>query len=419
MTYINKEKIYGTISREADNFVKLFLDMISLSTISPEGTNYKEFVELIRDFLKDYGIIVTIETIPSEYTDPRLPAEGKSKPRYLAIIRVGDSRNTILHFNGHYDVVAGGPGWTVTEPFKPKLIDGKVFGRGAGDMKGGITATILSIVGLLGAIDKTGYGIEIFLVPDEEIGGETGTQYITENNKVRGRYVVIAEPTGLNRIYIGQKGRIRGLVIVKGKTAHGASPWLGVNAFERASRLAVKMFDELVPKVESKRSKFKYDIEEASKATLMIGGLLKGGEKINQVPGEVIFSIDRRVIPEETVEDAWREIEEFIAIKAKELGIDVETNLILSQESAVADPNLKLYEAIERSSANITGVKPDKVVCFNGLDMIYYLMKGYEVATYGPGAVGVHAPNEYIEVNNIVTASKIYAELYLNLISSV
>jgi succinyl-diaminopimelate desuccinylase len=142
--------------------------------------------------------------------------------------------------------------------------------------------------------ETLGHGVEAFLVPDEEIGGETGTQYIVENNMVRGRYVIIAEPTGLERIYIGQKGRIRGLVIVRGRSAHGASPWLGVNAFEKASRLAVKMFDELVPKIESKRSKYRYDYEEASKATLMIGGLLRGGDKINQVPGEVIAYAERR-----------------------------------------------------------------------------------------------------------------------------
>lgn len=419
MIYANRDKIRETIEREKINFIKFLIDMISLPTLSPEGLHYREFAELVRDFLQGYGIRVNIETIPSEYLDQRLPPEGREHPRYLIFFRVGDQNNVLLHFNGHYDVVAGGPGWTVTDPFKPKVVNGKVFGRGSGDMKGGITAIVLSVIGLIDAIDNSGFGIEVFLVPDEEIGGETGTQFLVENNMVKAKYVIIGEPTGLERVYIGQKGRIRGLVIIKGRTAHGASPWLGVNAFEKASRLAVKMFDELVPKIESKRSKYKYDLEGAEKATLMIGGLLRGGDRINQVPGEVVFSLDRRVIPEETTLEAWNELEDFIRNKASEMNIDAEVKLILLQEAAVADPNLNIYKAIERASTSIIGIKPEKVVCFNGLDMIYYLRRGYEVATYGPNASGVHAPDENIEVNSIVTASKIYADLYLNLISMV
>lgn len=393
------------------------MDMISIPTISPEGDHYFEFSKLASEFLSFYGISSEIHQIPLEYTDPWLPEVGRGKPRYVVIARIGDPDKMLIHFNGHYDVVSGGPGWRVTEPFKPRVIDGRVYGRGSSDMKGGIASIALSMVALLKPIEAMGYGVEAFLVPDEEIGGETGTQYVVENNMVRGRYVIIAEPTGLERIYIGQKGRIRGLVTVRGRTAHGAAPWLGINAFEKASRLAVKMFDELVPKIESKRSRYRYDYEEASKATLMIGGLLRGGDKINQVPGEVTFSLDRRLIVEESVEEAWNEIKSFVENMARSMGIDAEVKLLLAQNAAVANENARIFKAIEDSSEEVMGRRPDKVVCFNGLDMIYYLQKGFEAATYGPGGYGTpHAPDEYIEISDIVKASKIYVTTYFRLI---
>lgn len=410
---IIKDRAFEVIDRESSNVIKLLIDMISIPTVSPEGDNYIEFSKLVAEFLSSYGISSEIHRIPLEYTDPRLPDVGKGKPRYVVIARISDPGEVLIHFNGHYDVVSGGIGWRVTEPFKPRIVGSRIYGRGSSDMKGGIASIILSMIALQRFAETLGHGVEAFLVPDEEIGGETGTQYIVENNMVRGRYVIIAEPTGLERIYIGQKGRIRGLVIVRGRSAHGASPWLGVNAFEKASRLAVKMFDELVPKIESKRSKYRYDYEEASKATLMIGGLLRGGDKINQVPGEVIFSLDRRLIVEENVDEAWNEIKVYVESVARSMGIDLDLKLILAQNPAIANENSRIFAAIEASSAEVAGIMPDKVVCYNGLDMIYYLQRGYEAATYGPGGYGTpHAPDEYIEIGDILKASKIYVETY-------
>jgi succinyl-diaminopimelate desuccinylase len=149
----------------------------------------------------------------------------------------------------------------------------------------------------------------------------------------------------------------------------------------------------------------------------MIGGLLRGGDKINQVPGEVIFSLDRRLIVEENVDEAWSEIKAYVEDVARSMGIDLDLKLILAQNPAVADENSRIFAAIEASSAEVTGIRPGKVVCYNGLDMIYYLQRGYEAATYGPGGYGTpHAPDEYIEIGDILKASKIYVDTYFRFI---
>jgi len=191
-----------------------------------------------------------------------------------------------------------------------------------------------------------------------------------------------------------------------------------VNAFDKATLIARKMFDELVPRIEAKKSKYTYDLEEGNKATIMIGGYLKGGEKINQIPGEVVFSFDRRLIVEESIEDAWREIKEFIEDTARKVGADVELRLVHKMEPVVVDPGSRIFGTIEKAAERVLGARPRKIVCIGGLDMRYYVAAGYEAATYGPGVLGTaHTPDEYIEIEDMVSASKIYSLLPLILSS--
>jgi succinyl-diaminopimelate desuccinylase len=144
----------------------------------------------------------------------------------------------------------------------------------------------------------------------------------------------------------------------------------------------------------------------------MIGGYLRGGEKINQIPGEVVFSFDRRLTVEERVEEAWKEIKEFVENTAKRVGADVEVRPAHTMEPVIVDPEARIFKAIEEASKIVIGSMPRKIVCIGGLDMRYYVAKGIETATYGPGVLGMaHAPNEYVETDDVIRAAKIYTIL--------
>lgn len=406
------DPIVRSVESNREFAVKFLERIVSIPTISPWGEGYEEFAKASKELLEGVGVSVEIHRVPQEYVDPRVPPEGRGRARYIVIARVGSRDKVALHFNGHYDVVPGGPGWKVTDPFRPRVVDGKLFGRGATDMKGGIAAIATAMASLSRYVDRLGIGVEAVFVPDEEIGGSTGTGYVVEKKMVKSRYVVIAEPSSLGQIYIGHKGAVWGEVVVRGRTGHGSTPWLGVNAFEKATMVAREMFEKLVPRIESRRSKYIYDLEEGNKATMMIGGYLKGGEKINQIPGEVIFSFDRRLIVEESGDDAWNEIKGFVEDVARRVGAEVEVRLVHRMDPVIVDPSSRIFEAIERGAEMILGARPRKIVCIGGLDMRYYAAAGYEVATYGPGALdAAHAPDEYIEIEDLMRASKIYSLL--------
>ncbi|MEM4798975.1 MAG: M20 family metallopeptidase [Sulfolobales archaeon] len=417
ISYEDLRSIHEKIDSMRDLAEELLIDMIRIPTVSPSGEYYNDFINFASERLLREGFDVEILDVPQNLVDEKVPAEGRGRRRRIIIASIGDKSNIILHFNGHYDVVPGGPGWSITDPFKPVKINGRIYGRGATDMKGGIVSSIISMIALRDYADRNRLGLEIALVPDEEIGGYTGTEYLVSIGRVRGRHVIISEPSGLNQIYIGHKGTVWGRVIVRGRTAHASTPWLGVNAFEKMVMLAGEMFRRIVPETFSIKSRYEYDVPEGNTATIMIGGFLKGGEKTNQVPGEVVFSFDRRVIIEEKASEVWENLRSKILSIAKEIGVEAEVVLEQISEPVIVDLKSPVVRALERASEEVLGSMARKVVCIGGLDMRYYARAGYDVATYGPGVLGTaHAPDEYIEVGDIIRASKIYVNTFFNLL---
>lgn len=201
-----EEKLLKKIDELQEFSINTLKEMVSIPTSVPPGENYKEFIDYANSVLKDMGMKTEIIKVPESVLKQNIP-EMAEYPRYILIGRVeGSSKKPVIHFNGHYDVVPAGEGWTVTEPFTPRIIENKIYGRGTADMKGGIVSAITAIKVLLDLdIDLNGI-IEISMTPDEEIGGLCGAKYLVENKFVEPDYVIIPEPSGYDRIWIGHKG---------------------------------------------------------------------------------------------------------------------------------------------------------------------------------------------------------------------
>ncbi|MEM2634080.1 MAG: ArgE/DapE family deacylase, partial [Nitrososphaerales archaeon] len=220
---------------ELENYaISTLSKLISIPTVNPPGEMYVNITKFLANELKDNGLDVNLIEIPDSYLERYYPysPQHKGYQRLIVYGKLGDNEPR-LHFNGHYDVVPAGLGWK-TDPFKPVIINNKIYGRGATDMKGGITSILI----MLKALKKFKFipngTMEVAFVPDEEASG-IGTKYLVEECKVMPNFVIIAEPSGIDRLAIGHKGLIRGMVRVKGKQAHGSMPWIGNNAFLKAS----------------------------------------------------------------------------------------------------------------------------------------------------------------------------------------
>ncbi|MGY0288872.1 MAG: M20 family metallopeptidase [Candidatus Methanodesulfokora washburnensis] len=389
---------------ELRNFcVKVLSDLISYPTVNPPGESYREISDYFSNILNEIGFKVDVIKVPdSLLNDPE-------HPRYNVIARMGNGR-PVVHFNGHYDVVPAGFGWK-TDPFKPFISGGLVYGRGASDMKGGIASIITAAKALADSNARLNGTLELSFTPDEETGGEAGVAYIVEKGIVNPDFAVVAEPSGINNIWIGNKGVAWLLIEVYGKQAHGSTPWRGVNAFEAMIHVADRILRELKPVVERRKSKYDCGDPEGARATIMLGGEVKGGAKVNIVPGYCSFTIDRRVLLEEMSEEAAREIEEFVN-NIRIPDVELKVKRISVQDASVVDSELEIVRIAVRSAEDVIGIKPRRTVCMGGLDTRFFQKKGIQAITYGPGVQEVaHMANEYVRIDDVLLMAKIYCRM--------
>ncbi len=411
-------KVRRSLDGNLDWAVKLLCDLISVPTVVPPGEKYEELVSLARDVLRELGLGVEVHRVPKEVVAKKLPGM-EEYPRLILLARLGSGR-PILHFNGHYDVVPPGSGWR-RNPFKPVVEGGRVYGRGASDMKGGIACFIYAVKSLLDAGWQPEHGsIELSLTPDEEVGGATGVGYMLEAGLSKPDYVVVAEPTGPARVWIGNKGNVWLRVRVYGKQAHASTPWLGRNAFEDAAYIAYKLSTSYREMISTRLSKLPYEDPREARPTLTLGGeVAGGGGKINVIPGYFEFTVDRRTIPEEDPRQVEAELRGFIEAVAQEIGARVDVVTVAVGEAAYTSPDSELVRAVVEEAEKVLGRKPKTVVCAGGLDTRYYQARGIQAVTYGPGSPEqAHVPDESIEVAAIREVGEVYARLMLRLLGS-
>ncbi len=142
------------------------------------------------------------------------PGDSDCYPRTNLVARFeGDGQGTCVHFNGHLDVVVPGKGWS-EEPFEPVIKDGRVYGRGTCDMKGGIAASVIALESLLEEGIHFSGAIEFSGTVDEETGGYGGVAFLAEKgffSKPRVDHVIIPEPLNVDRICLRHRGACGGL----------------------------------------------------------------------------------------------------------------------------------------------------------------------------------------------------------------
>lgn len=387
--------------------INVLKDIISIPTINPPGFNYDKFAEYALKVMKELGLDVEVIEVPGDFVADTC-VECKDHPRYIVIGRIGEG-GPLVHFNGHYDVVPPGEGWK-HNPFQAYFEENKVYGRGSVDMKGGIASILLAVKVFTSRFKNFNGSIEIALVPDEEIGGETGTGYLTQIMRRSPNHVIIAEGSGSANMWIGHKGALWGFVEVTGVQTHGSTPWRGVNAFEYMAKIALRFLEKHSELVRNRISGYDYLDREGAKPTLTLGGEVKGSTKVNIVPGFYAFSFDRRVIPEESIEVVEEEFNRIVEdISAEFPHVRIGIKILNRLKPALTKEETKLVKALEQSIELVLGAKPRKVLCLGGLDMHYYIEKGIEAVTYGPGPdVNAHAVNEYVLVDEIINVAEVY-----------
>lgn len=401
-----------------DILVKDLIELVSIPTVNPPGEHYEQFCTFTRDLTRAFNCDVDLVYVPEEEAAHRYPW-GQGYPRVNLLGRYRRSRRSHegMHLSGHLDTVPAGRGWTKS-PWKPVIEDGRLYGLGVSDMKGGIA----SIIGVLRAFHDLDLEINgdltFSFTPDEESGGMAGVGWLADKGLVKARYGIITEPAQPHFVKIGHRGALWLEIETHGKTAHGSAPHRGINAFEKLVSVT-RALQELSGKLGAKRTAAPIQAEEGAFPTMTIGGRVEAGVKTNVVPDYAMMTIDRRLILEESVEEAYGEIEEAIRhLQEADPQIQVSIRKTLAFRGSSVQSDSVISMAVANCHREVYGQEAQKIVSPGFDDRHYWIHQaGIPIVTYGPGLLKVaHAPDEYLFIDDLVQSTKVLALATLDLV---
>ncbi|MFA5388263.1 MAG: ArgE/DapE family deacylase [Candidatus Omnitrophota bacterium] len=397
--YLNKNKKYA---------VNLLSRLIEIRTVNPPGENYEKMAELLEKECKKLGFVTRKYATPG-YVLEKFGVKGGSK-RVSLVADLNAGAKKIFHINSHYDVVPATDKWK-REPFKATVEGNRVYGRGSEDMKGNIASVLFALRALKERGIKLRVNIQLSFTPDEEIGGRTGLGYLVERGLVKADYAMSEGYSG-HCISIGNKGVLWAEVEIKGKSAHGSTPHKGVNSFERMNKL-VNELEKLKSKIVRRRTRYNMRDVVSKSPTFVMGGLMEGGVKVNVVPGVVKFSIDRRLIPEEDIKTARREIEGVIKkFNAKYRDSKAGIKFVSQEGPVVSGKDSAFFKIAADAVESVTGKKTEFSVMPGATDMRYFMWKGVPALGYSAsGGEKWHSDDEFVYISSLVDTATVFASI--------
>jgi len=256
--------------------------------------------------------------------------------------------------------------------------------------------------------------------PDEEFPSRAGLGYFLEKGIVDADYAVVGEPSGVRNIHVGMKGGIWGDIVVKGRAAHGSQPFAGVNAFEKMVEVASAVRADLMPRLERRVSSYDFHPREGNRATLALGGMV-GGTNASRatVPDRCSVSFDRRMIPEETLEEVEKEIVSFLDdLQSKDDELTLEVKVSSKAPSMVVPTDAEICRVMSDVINKVAGAPPTNTVSCGGFETVLFVDRGVQAVTYGPGVEGcAHAAGEHTIVDDLTVTAKVYAITALQLLA--
>ena len=283
------------------DYVGVLKDLISIDTAVPPGLNYGKAMDYLEPLFGQVGLESQLVLIPKEH------AGGKEGRVNLLAHRRNPGKPRLV-FYGHIDVVPA-QGWPA---FRPRVEGGRIYGRGAADMKGAIAALLLGLEAV--KHKPLRYDVSAIITTDEEMGQADQIRYIGQFLGPVSKAYFFDLDSSFGYVSVASLGAIHMDIRVKGRSVHSGLSHLGENAVEKANLLMDAIVD-LKRRVVQRKSKV-----EAHPATGLVKmearlniNMISGGLKVNIVPDECTISVDRRLIPEETLEEAEKELVQTIS----------------------------------------------------------------------------------------------------------
>ena len=375
--------------------IKILQDVIQIETVND---NEVAVAEYFKDLLNEYEI------------DSKLVEYSPTRANLVAEIK-GEKPGKVLIFNGHSDVVAAGDpeDWT-HPPFAGVIEDGKLYGRGATDMKAGLTALALAMIEIKEQDLLKAGTIRFIITVGEEIG-MYGSKQMTEEGYVDDAdAIIVGEPKmGNGKIVTAHKGSVQYEIVSYGRSAHSSMPELGINSIQQIVDF-IPVANEKIAEAASKG--------ENEKLGRMLNAftVIDGGDQINSIPAITKLKGNGRTVPEVDNEMFLDALNASIDEINNQIEGRLELNIMQNNPAVESDFDTDLIQSFR----NVANVEIEPVGMTGATDASNFgrIEKDFDLAIYGPGVMEVaHQVDEYVEIEDYLNFIDLYqkvAQDYLN-----
>jgi succinyl-diaminopimelate desuccinylase len=413
------DRLAAEIDARRDDLVALTQALVRIPTVNPPGRDYRTICDFLDARLAASGFACTLIRATGA------PGDSDRWPRWNILARREGSRpGETVHFNSHIDVVEAGHGWTM-DPFGGEVRDGRVYGRGTCDMKGGLAASIVAAEAFLAVCPDFAGAVEISGTADEESGGYGGVAYLAEKgwfSPDRVQHVIIPEPLNKDRICLGHRGVWWAEIETHGRIAHGSMPFLGDSAIRHMGAVLEEMERSLYPLLAGKRTAMPVVPEGARQSTLNVnsihGGEPEPEEGFTGFPSPCVADrcrivIDRRFLIEEDLAEVKAEVRGMLeGIRARRPKFSYEIRDLHEVVPTMTDRAAPVVRTVAAAIERVLDRAPDYVVSPGTYDQKHIDRIGRlkNCIAYGPGVLDLaHQPDEWVGIGDMADAAKVMA----------
>jgi succinyl-diaminopimelate desuccinylase len=399
-----KQQLLDRVEEDREEIIAFLQGFLAARSPNPPGDT-REAAKYVEKYLDTKGI---------EHKSLGPDAE---KPNVVSTLKFPKAGRALI-LNGHMDVfpVGDGAGWT-QPPWEGKIHEGRIYGRGACDMKAGTTASIITYA-LLHEFKKELKGrTTLTVVSDEESGGRLGTGWLVENTpEAQGDCVINGEPSSPYTLRFGEKGILWVKVHVNAPGAHGAYTHLSPNPIKTAAALIkdLETLTETPIEYPGDLAAVLSEGREAAEKALGKGGAdvmrhvsvnigtIQGGLKVNMIPRECTFELDMRIPPGMNEEKMMPLLKR---IASRHPGVTLEK---IRYDGPLWSPPRGEMAEIIRGNAKLLGVDPKPLISLGGSDLKFYRERGVPSYYYGPTNHGMGTVDEYVEIDELMHIVKVH-----------
>ena len=390
---LSKETIRSWIGPQ--EVIDLARRLVARPSENPPGKE-TAVARLLGKFLRPAGLKVTYQAIYPRRSNlvARLDGHGSGPTLLLC---------------GHSDTMPVSSGWS-TDPFAGQVVDGKMFGRGSVDMKGGLAAMAVACA-VLGRAKIPLKGSLVFAAVIDEENRGIGAQRLVESG-LKADWAVIGEPTG-NMPVIVSNGQINFEFTLHGQAGHGSTPSGGRSA--------------IIDGIHLVNAILKYaDQELPGRAHPLVGsaslniGTFHGGIQTSIIPDTCKISIDRRVAPGETTSEAIQEMQSILAaVRVEFPGLEADMTIPYCLPPVEISADAPIVRWLCEATAAFTGRQPNLTGMRATTDAATLAGNGgIPTVVFGPGSITqAHKPDEFIDINEMIDAACIYTYTAVQLLT--